>query len=172
MLAKRGHVAFAGGYLCNAQETAKAWIFQDKMQFAKGGRFVQVQWWHVCKLGLLNLFILPTFIEVKKDKRGKSDKKRQKKTKKSISIYNHNFARSQPRLRKQYLLGHWEDHLVVVAQKHLKDCDGSMRSFRGVQEVLPKRYSTNQETEMMELSEIGLLWLIIYFEIESTRNDK
>ena len=38
-------------------------------------------------------------------------------------------------------------------------------SFRGVQEVLPKRYTTNQDTEMMEMSEMGLLWLIIYFEI-------
>ena len=28
---------------------------------------------------------------------------------------------------KQYLLGHGEDHLVVVAQKHQKDCAGSMR---------------------------------------------
>ena len=57
----------------------------------------------------------------------------------------------------QNVLGHGEDHLVVVAQKYLKDCDGSMRSFRGVQEVLPKRYTTNQETELMEMSEMGLL---------------
>ena len=27
----------------------------------------------------------------------------------------------------QIMLGHGEDHLVVVAQKHQKDCAGSMR---------------------------------------------
>ena len=28
---------------------------------------------------------------------------------------------------KQYLLGHGEDHLVVIAQKHQKECAVSMR---------------------------------------------